>query len=284
MEEPINWREYWQVLVEQKKLFGIITAAATLLALLTALIIPSIYRAEVLLVSVRDENVGTLGSIAGQFGDIASLAGIDLAGKKDRTAEHIAALKSRALAVAFMNQENVKPVLFPGKWDKETNKWKGEVPSDWKAFEEFDKQIRFVNVDRRTGLVTLAIEWRDPVLAAKWANALVRHVNDRLRKEATEEAERSIGYLEKQLSGTSSVEVQQAIYRLIEAQTKKKMIASTREEYAFNVVDPAVTPEKKHRPRRVIIVLVGLLLGLIVAVSVALVLNRKREHNDRSTG
>ena len=271
MEEPINWREYWQVLVEQQKLIGIITATTTLLALLTAFVMPPIYRAEVLLVPVRDENVGTLGSIAGQFGDLAALAGVDLASKKDRTAEHLAALKSRALAVAFINQENVKSVLFPGKWDKETNKWKSEAPSDWDAFETFDKEIRFVNVDRRTGLITLAIEWRDPALAAKWANTLVRHVNDRLRKEATEEAERSIGYLEKQLAGTSSVEVQQAIYRLIEVQTKNKMIASTREEYAFNVVDPAVMPEKKHKPKRTMIVLIGLFLGLIAAVSVAII-------------
>lgn len=124
--------------------------------------------------------------------------------------------------------------------------------------------------------MTLAIEWEDPALAAKWANALVRHVNARLRAEAVDEADRSIAYLEKQLPQTSSVEVQQAIYRLIEAQTKKKMVASTREEYAFTTIDPAVTPERKHRPRRTILVLAGLLLGLVGGVIAAVIISRRR--------
>lgn len=131
--------------------------------------------------------------------------------------------------------------------------------------------------NQRISLVTLAIEWEDPALAAKWANNLVRHVNGRLRAEAVEEAERSIAYLERQLPQTTSVEVQQAIYRLIEAQTKKKMIASTREEYAFTTIDPAVTPERRQRPRRTLLVVLGLILGMAGGCVVAVVMKRRTE-------
>jgi uncharacterized protein involved in exopolysaccharide biosynthesis len=71
------------------------------------------------------------------------------------------------------------------------------------------------------------------------------------------------------------VEVQQAIYRLIETQTKKKMVASTQEEYAFTTIDPAVTPERRHRPRRTILVFTGLLLGLVGSVIVVIIVSRK---------
>lgn len=274
MEEPINWREYWQVLVEHRKLIGIITAASTLLATATAFLLTPIYRAEVLLAPVSEERAGSLSSLAGQFGDLAALAGVNLGTNKDKTAESIAALKSRSLSVAFMEKENLKPILFPRKWSAETKKWKDQddVPTDWEAFEIFDKDIRLVNVDKKTGLVTLSIEWKDPVLAAKWANDLVKHVNIRLRNEAIEEAEKSVGYLEKQAAKTSAVEVQQAIYRLIEVQTKKQMLASTREEYAFAVIDPAVPPQNRIKPRRLVMMLFGFGAGLVFAVSTVVLL------------
>jgi uncharacterized protein involved in exopolysaccharide biosynthesis len=127
------------------------------------------------------------------------------------------------------------------------------------------------------------IEWTDPALAAKWANGLVMQVNKQLRTEAVEEAQKSVAYLEKQLSLTSSVEVQQAIYRLIEAQTKKQMVASTREEYAFQTIDPAVPPQERASPKRALIVLTGLVLGLALGMLVVSVM-RSREHSRRGAG
>ena len=64
--------------------------------------------------------------------------------------------------------------MFPGKWDAEKKKWKdrNDVPTDWEAFRMFDKNIRLVSVDRKSGLVTLTIDWKDPALAAAWANSL----------------------------------------------------------------------------------------------------------------
>jgi uncharacterized protein involved in exopolysaccharide biosynthesis len=262
-EEPINWSEYWRVIVKNRKLIGIITAASTLIALLIAFLLPPIYRAEVLLAPVSQDKSEGLSAIASQYGDLAALAGINLGASKDKTAEHIAALKSRSLSVSYIKDANLMPVLFAAKWDTEKKQWKdsADAPTEWKAFKLWDEDIRRVSLDRRTGLVTLIIEWKDSALAAKWANDFTRHVNTRLRTEAVEEAEKSIAYLEKQLPTTTSVEVQQAIYRLIETQTKKKMVASTRDEYAFSTIDPAVKPERRARPWRLAIVVAGTLLG-----------------------
>jgi len=274
-EEPINWSEYWRVLVKNRRLIGIITAVSTLTALLLAFLLPPVYRAEVLLAPVSQDKSEGLSAIASQYGDLASLAGINLGPGKDKTSEYIAALKSRSLSVAFINGENLKSVLFPGYWDDENKKWKNSsrIPSDWETFKVFDEDIRTVRNDRKTGLVTLEIEWKDAALAAKWANNLVKRANTRLRNEAIEEAEKSIGFLEKQLLLTSAVEIQQAIYRLIEGQTKKKMVASTREEYAFKVIDAAVTPERKIRPKRMLMIMMGFLIGLMFAVSVVFIRN-----------
>jgi len=277
-EEPIDWGKYWKILVEQRKLIGAITIASTLIATAAAFLMTPIYRAEVLLAPSSQEDSEGLSALAGQFGDLAAIAGINLGPGKDKTAEYVAALKSRSLSVSFINEQKLMPALFPGKWDKENKRWKdaAKAPTEWQAFERWDYGIRRVTQDRRTGLVTVAIEWTDPAQTAKWANDFVKHVNTRLRAEAVDEASRSIAYLEQQLPQTTSVEVQQAIYRLIEGQTKKKMVANTREEYAFATIDAAVTPERKHRPRRMTLVLAGLFLGLMAGAVVAVVMARRR--------
>jgi uncharacterized protein involved in exopolysaccharide biosynthesis len=275
-EEPINWSEYWRVIVKNRKLIGIITAASTLIALLIAFLLPPVYRAEVLLAPVSEDKSEGLSAIANQYGDLAALAGINLNPSKDKTAEYIAALKSRSLSVAFIKEENLMPVLFARKWDAEKKQWKSgdDAPTEWKAFKLWDEDIRSVGVERKSSLVTLAIDWKDPALAASWANSLVKKVNNRLRTEAVEDAEKSISYLEQQLAHTTSVEIQQAIYRLIETQTKKKMIANTKEEYAFTVIDPAVQPERISKPKRLIIISVGLLFGCLTGIFSAFLIKR----------
>jgi uncharacterized protein involved in exopolysaccharide biosynthesis len=265
------------MLVKNRKLIGIITATSTSIALVTAFLLTPVYRAEVLLAPTSYESTDLLGSFANQFGGVANFAGIELPRGKDKTQESIAALNSRSLSVAYINERNLKPVMFPGKWNDEEKKWKSDIdtPTDWEAFEVFDKSVRKISFDKKTGLVTLTISWKEPVFAAKWANELVERVNARLRNEAIEEAEKNIRYLEKQITTATAVEVQQAIYRLIEAQTKVKMVAATRDQYAFTVIDAAIPPEKRVWPKRTLITTAGLIIGLTLGISV--VLARKGE-------
>jgi uncharacterized protein involved in exopolysaccharide biosynthesis len=133
----------------------------------------------------------------------------------------------------------------------------------------FNGGIRTVQFDRKTNLTTVTIDWEDPKIAAQWANQLVKHINARLQGEAVKDAERNIDYLRKQLATNSAVEIQQAIYNLIEAQMKNIMVASTREEYAFKIIDPATVPERKLKPSRRMVVLVGLFLGLLAGFAAA---------------
>lgn len=274
-EDEINLLDYWKVLVKNKKLIGIITGASTTLALLAAFLMTPIYRAETLLAPVQHEGKSGLSALAGQFGGLAELAGVNLGSGSNTVEETIATLRSRALADVFIKEQKIMPILFPDKWDAKKKKWKKkgwglsdeeDRPTAWAAFEIFDKGIRSVRVDRKTGLVTLAIEWKDPALTEKWANNLVKRVNAQRREEAIRDAEKSIAYLEKEITKTSSVEVQQSIYRLIEAQTKTIMVANTREEYAFKVIDPAVVPEEKAKPKRRLIVILGFITGLMIGV------------------
>src|SRR6185437_16075318 len=155
-------------------------------------------------------------------------------------------------------------------------------PTPYKAFRLFDKSIRSVTQDKKTGLVTLQIDWRDPAEAAAWANELVRRLNAEMRGRAIEQSTASLGYLESELNKTTVVGTRDAINRLMEAQIRQRMLANVIQQYAFRVVDRAMPADRDNPvwPRRTLLTaggfLVGALLG-IVAVLIAEWLSALRE-------
>lgn len=271
--DSVNLLECGRLFYRERRLIAVIVGAVGAVALFASLAMTPIYRAEVLLAPAPQEGNEGTSSLVSQLGGIAALVGGSINNPKDRTAESIATLRSRALASDFIREQNLKPVLFASKWDAVRQTWRDgeDVPTDLEAYDVFDKQIRAVNVDRRTGLVSVLIEWKDPALAASWANRLVTAVNRRRREEAIHEAQQSIKYLEQQLPRTSSVEIQQSIYRLIETHLKTIALANARDEYAFRVIDPAVAPERRVRPKRLLIVALGVVFGLLLAIGTVFV-------------
>jgi len=280
--DEFNLFNLLKVVVTYKKQVFFITLISTIIAIVIAILSTSIYRAEVLLVPVSKKQGGGLGMLANQFGGLASLAGINI-NRGGGADEAIATLKSRELTNKFIQEEGLLPILFGGQWDTQNNQWRNKLasPTIWKAYRLFDKSIRKVTLDKRAGLITLSIQWKDPERAANWANELVYRVNDKLRKEAILEAEKTIAYLEKELQKTSIIEIKNSIYKLIEGQTKNKMFASTQQEYAFRVLDKAVVPEKPIKPKRKLIVMMGFLFGVIMSFLLVLILENLKKYRNK---
>jgi len=263
-----NVRNLFAVAVASWRSATAMIAAFTAVALAVAILLPPAYKAEVVLAPAEGDTSSIKG-LMGQFGDVAQLAGLNLSGDNTR-AVSVATLKSRALVEAFIQENHLLPVLFSAEWDDTRLRWKRadvvDQPTTWDAYRIFDKRIRVIAEDRRTGLVTLTIKWRDPVQAASWANELVSRANAVLRSKAIDESERTIKYLQKQVDTASSIELRQLLFRLIEAETNKIAIANAREQYAFRVIDPAVVP-RRASPYRSLIVMAGFLLGVIASAA-----------------
>lgn len=270
-DDEIDLTEVWRAFVAGRWLIMGLTLASTALALAAAFLLPPVYRAETLLSPV--ERAEKAANPLLQLGALEGFAGIGMGASGGASAEALATLGSRIFTDAFIREEQLMPVLFADRWDSGEKTWETgvEVPTAWDAYNLFDRRVRFVSKDVKTGLVTLAIEWRDPVLAAHWANRLVQRINAERRAEAIQEAETNIAYLKEQLAETSIVEMQQAIYQLIEAKIKNIMVARSLDEYAFKVIDPAVPPQEFARPRRVAIIVLGFLFGLLASSMVVLV-------------
>lgn len=211
---------------------------------------------------------GNLGALVSQFGSLGSLAGVALGGGGRQEAEPLAVLQSRVLTQAYIEKNELLPILYPDQWDPVSKKWMvadpDRLPTVWKAYEDFRK-IRTVLADSKTGLYTLTITWKDPELAARWANDLVREANNYLRARALAESERNVEYLRGEAAKTDIVQVKTAMYGLIENEVKQAMLARGRDDFALKVIDPAVVPERTSSPRMLVWLLAGGVLGAVLA-------------------
>ncbi len=243
-----------------------------------SMILPKIYRAEVLLAPAEQPGPGgAIRGLTNELGGLAALAGVDLTGG-DRTNEYVAILGSRKFTIQFVDENKLMPVLFEKKWDADKGNWSGkldaeDIPNYNDAFERFDRKVRTIFEDRRTGLVTLALEWKDPSLAADWANTMVAQLNEYIRRRDISEAEKSIAFLDGELSGTSNAEMRRGISQLIQSQVETTMLANVRPEYAFQVIDPAIVANDDEyvRPRHLVLTAIFVVLGLVLALAIVVV-------------
>ena len=281
-EDEINLLDYWRVLMQYKWLIVGISILTTAIAVIMAVTATEIYRAEVTIAAADEQSSGGVAGLAGQFGGLAALAGVNLGGGGGKSEEALAILSSRQFTVEFINDNKLMPILFEDAWDIEGKKWlvedEKDIPSAWDAYKVFDA-IREVSNDAKTGMTKIAIEWKDPVLAAEWANKLLTKLNEHRKVAAIAESDKSIQYLKNELQQTSVVEMRQALFQLIEAQSKNKMMANVRDEFAFKVIDPAVVPEERIKPKKKLMVIlggmVGLMLGVFLAFFISFIRNQK---------
>ena len=140
----------------------------------------------------------------------------------------------------------------------------------------FNRNVRKVIEDPKTGMVSVRIEWKDRLQAADWANALVDSVNQAMRERTIAEAQESIQYLKDEAQRTSIVELEQAIYQLVQEQVSTIMLAHVRDEYAFQVIDPAVPAEAGDYagPNKLAIAALGLFGGIMAGIFLVLLRER----------
>jgi uncharacterized protein involved in exopolysaccharide biosynthesis len=239
----------------------IVGAAATTFAFLAT----PMYRADITLTVVKEKE-GNGSDLGGSLSDIANLAGVNIGQSSDEDA-HKAVLSSRHLIQVFIERYGLLPTLHS--------------PSLWKAVNHFHDDLLNIKDDQRKSTTLVAITWTDPVVAARWANDFVALCNELIRTKALDQAKRNIDYLTEQAGKTTSVDVQHALYDLVESETKKLMLANERTEYAFAVADPAVAPEIRSSPKRTMLLFGGLGLGGFIGFSIAFVRARlavRRQH------
>jgi uncharacterized protein involved in exopolysaccharide biosynthesis len=271
----INLIDMWFLLWQSKWTVITTTAVCVSLALYYALTADPWYRSEVVLkLADTRQGQGILGQLGGGLGGLASLAGFEV--NDNKSAEPLAVLRSREFAGAFIEDLNLLPVFFAYKWDASAKRWKSpdveKQPDIRDGIKYFDSTVLKVQEDKKTGLITLAVEWTDAKTAAAWANMLVERANDRMRQRALVVGEANMNYLKQEMAASNVVTLQQSIGRVLEVELQKLVLAKANKEYAFRIIDHAQVPRRRDHPHRALIVIGAFLLG--GAISAIFVVSR----------
>ena len=297
-DDEIDLRELFSVLWAGSRKILAITVVFAFVSVIYALSLPNQYKATSLLAPAQSDSSDLSGAL-GQLGGLASLAGVDIGGGKS-TEAHMAQeiMKSWSFIDGFIIDNDLavelcavegwskvsnELLINDGVYDTENKQWfkknnecgvKGP-PSSWVLFETFSERL-VVSENKKSGLVTVSIEYYSPQIAKQWLDTYVAAINAHMQQRQVEKVTNNINYLQDQIEKTSIAEMREVFYTIIEGQTKNKMVAEASPEYAFVAVSPSMVPEKKSQPQRAIICVIGTLLGGILSVLLVLIMHYAR--------
>ena len=171
------------------------------------------------------------------------------------------------------NPKNNK-IKYNYRYNENTGEWKPawysfsskSKPSSQDAFEEF-KKIYSVSQDKMTGFVTVSIDHYSPYKAKELVDLIVFKINEDVRKRESEQAKKSIEYLNVQIESTNLAEVKEALANLIQNQIQTVMLTEASPDFLFKTLDRSVVPEIKVKPRRSIVLMLGVIFGFIIGAA-----------------
>ena len=298
-DDEIDLRELFGVLWAGSRKIIAITAVFAFVSVIYALSVSNQYKATVLLAPAQSDSSDLSGAL-GQLGGLASLAGVDIGGGDSSEAQMAQEImKSWSFIDVFIAENNISVEVYAAEgwsrgsnelqidddiYDAETKTWlvendnTGEVgpPSSWVLFEAFSERL-VVSENKKSGLVSVSIEYYSPQIAKQWLDMYVAAINAHMQQRQMEKVTNNINYLQAQIENTSIAEMREVFYTIIAEQTKNKMLSEASPEYAFVAVSPSMVPEEKSQPERAFICIIGTLLGGILSVLLVLVMHYARK-------
>jgi len=298
-DDEIDLRELFMVLWAGKIKIVAITAVFAVASVIYALSVPNQYKATALLAPAQQESGGLSGAL-GQLGGLASLAGVSIGGgesSESQIAQEI--MKSWSFVEGFIADNDLAVEVYAAEgWSRKSNQLKIDndiyeveakswlveddhtgkegPPSSWQLFEAFSDKLS-VSEDKKSGLVSVSIEYYSPQIAKQWLDLYISAINKHMQARQVEKVSNNISYLEAQIEKTSIAEMREVFYTIIEEQTKNKMVAEASPDYAFVAVSPSMVPEEKSQPKRALICILGTLLGGMLSVLLVLVMHYARK-------
>ena len=297
-DDEIDLRELFSVLWAGKVKIIAITAVFAVASVIYALSMPNQYKASALLAPAQQESGGLSGAL-GQLGGLASLAGVSIGGgesSESQIAQEI--MKSWSFVEGFIADNDLAVEVYAAEgwskgsnelqinqdaYDSEGSEWLIEdefgvvgPPSSWQLFKAFSERVA-VSEDKKSGLVSVSIEYYSPQIAKQWLDLYISAINKHMQERQVEKVSNNISYLEAQIGKTSIAEMREVFYTIIEEQTKNKMVAEASPDYAFVAVSPSMVPEEKSQPKRALICILGTLLGGMLSVLLVLVMHYARK-------
>ena len=285
------------IIWKEKLLVLFLTSIFSICSIIYALSLPNIYMSSSIL-SINDSqnNSSGLSRISGQYGDLASIAGIDLpsGGSNDKASLAIEIVLSRELVKNLLTKDNILPVLMATKSYDSVNKkikydneiyddkrgiWVRKpiegyqvIPSYLEAHKEYLKIVDIVK-DKKTNFITIRVRHQSPYFSEYLLSSIINELNEKVRLADLEEASSSLSYLKSLQEETNIQGIKTSISSLIEGKIQSQMLASINQDYMLRPIDPPYIPEMRFSPSRSMIVIFISFLGGFLSILIVLIRN-----------
>jgi tyrosine-protein kinase Etk/Wzc len=184
-DREIDLLDLLAVLRKRKRIVLGMTACAAVLSVVISLLLPKIYSAETRILPPQQGGSGIAGQLLTQLGPLAGLAGL-ATGVKSPNELYIGMLTSRTVLDRILDRFDLMQ-LYDEEFREDARK---------KLLKNVD-----ASSDRRSGIISVAVEDRDPTRAAEMANAFVEELRVLLSGLAVTEAAQRRLFFEEQLKG-----------------------------------------------------------------------------------
>ena len=296
-DSELSIRDAFLYLLANWKQITIINVSGWLLLVVYSLSLSNIYSSTSML-GIADSGSsggGALSNLADQYGGVAKAVGLNLSGGNgsNKIALSVATLSSRTffekhlyekinvdlMAVVGWNSTNNTLIYDSKTYDIQSESWKvDEVtgktfkPSTQKSYESFQSLLNINDETRHSGFLHITTEHYSPYIAQSWNSLLINSINEEVRAQDIEVAQNAVNFLIEQMKSTSLASLETLFADLIEEQTKTIMLAKVARNYVFQLVEKPFVAERKSKPNRARICVIGAILVFVFSVLSILVM------------
>ena len=274
-------RRHWRI-------FAAVFCVCVVTSLLLAFLLPPYWEVEIEVMPVSKNNGVNISSVlAGGLGSIGGSIGALLGHSSDNEDEALAVLRSRELFDTYATEQNVLPELYINKWDAENHRWavsSSRIPTLRQAYKLFNTKVRDIDLDRRSGIVTMTITWSDRAQAAKWARGLIALTNSQLRQKALKQAQDNMRFLSDEMRSAGNSDAPNALTMALansyNRELQSYMFAKGQPDFAFEVIDQPTIPDARERvfPNRPLFAVLGVIFGLGLGAGATWLAERRKWH------
>lgn len=206
-DDEISLIELATILGEEKKILFGLPIAAGIVAVVVSLLMTPIYTATTTLLPPQSSQGGAA-ALLGQLGGLGGLAGIDIGGGAGSPEMFVTMLQSRSAKDKIIERFNLM------------ERYEAEFKAD--VYKKLDNVVA-ITTDKKSGLITVAVDDEEPQFAADMANAYYEVLKELLTRVAITEAQQKRVFFEEQFAKAKN-ELADAEVKLKEVQERTGLI------------------------------------------------------------
>lgn len=261
-DESINLAEYLGVISKSRKMIFRVCCFAVIATGIVSIFLPKSFLATTSVVPPTDDLQQSM-AMAGGLGAVKSPLLRQVMNVSNIADMYVGILQSRSVADAIIEKFDLEKVY--------------KVNKDVSEARQILKKRTSVKVSE-AGIVNIAVEDRDPCRAAALANAYVEELDRQNKRLFTGQAtskkiflENRLKEIEKELSGIDNLlsrdaKIKEMLFELLTREYEIAKIEEAKNMPTIQVLDKAVVPEKKCKPKRARMMFIAGVAGLFISV------------------